>query len=406
MSLQVDIRQVIHSLSDALDLVGIDEVQHGKRVAFMAWECGTAMRLDPLTLEKVYHASLLHDCGVSSTQVHRSLVSELDWSGSQQHCLRGEELLKRCRLFCGLPLIIRYHHTHWQDLPADLDPEVALISNLIYLADRVDALVAQHGGIDILHARHSILEAIKKRQGVFFETKMTDAFLEVAASEVFWLMLDSRHLSRYIMEMERKSKPEVVDQKSFFEVATIFAEIVDAKSPFTVEHSLGVARLVRLLGGLAGLSADRLDMLEIAGLLHDLGKLNVPDEILEKPGPLTEEERMIMMRHSFESYQILSRMSGFEQIAQWAAYHHEALAGTGYPFHKDKKGLSLEARIIGVADVFQALAQNRPYRDALPLEKIFVIMDDMVADNTLDPQLVGLIKTHAEQCLRHAKCID
>ena len=80
-------------------------------------------------------------------------------------------------------------------------------------------------------------------------------------------------------------------------------------------------------------------MLEVAGLLHDLGKLNVPDEILEKPGPLTGEERMIMMRHSFESYQILRRISGFEQIAEWAAFHHEVLTGTGYPFRKDKKEL-------------------------------------------------------------------
>lgn len=406
MTLQVDIRQVIHSFSDALDLVGIDEVQHGKRVAFMAWECGKAMKLDSAKMEKIYHASLLHDCGVSSTQVHRNLVTELDWSGSQEHCIRGEKLLKRCRLFSGLSLIIRYHHTHWQDLPSELDPDVALISNLIYLSDRADALIAQHGGSDILRTRHTVLDNIKKYRGVFFDTRLTDTFLDVANSEYFWLMLDSRHLGRFIMGMEQKSKPQDVDRNTFLEMAIIFAEIVDAKSSFTVKHSLGVARLAKFIGSLVGFSDDKLGMLEVAGLLHDLGKLNVPDEILEKPGPLTEEERMIMMRHSFESYQILSRISGFEQIAQWAAFHHESLAGTGYPFRKDKKGLSLEARTVAVADVFQALAQNRPYRDLLPPEKIFIIMDNKVAEGTLDPQLVALTKIHAEQCLRHAKCLD
>lgn len=406
MRFQVDIRQVIHSFSDALDLVGIDEVQHGKRVAFMARECGKAMMFDPLKLDKVYHASLLHDCGVSSTQVHRKLVTKLDWSGSQEHCIRGEKLLKRCRLFDGLPLIIRYHHTHWQDLPTGLDPDVALISNLIFISDRVDALIAQHSSTDILRARYPILDTINKYRGVFFEKGLTDTFFEVAASERFWLMLDSRHISRYIMEMEQNSQPLFVDKNTFLEVATIFADIVDAKSTFTVEHSLGVASLARFIGSLVDLSDDEQDMLEVAGLLHDIGKLNIPDNILEKPGPLSEEERLIMMRHSFESYQILRRISGFEQISQWVAFHHEALAGTGYPFHKDQKGLAIEARIIAVADVFQALAQKRPYRDPLPPEKIIAVMADMVENGSLDPKLVALTKIHVEQCWHHAKCLD
>lgn len=405
MTFKVDIRQVTHSFSDALDLVGIDEVQHGKRVAFMALTCGKEMNLDPTNLERIYHASLLHDCGVSSTQIHRKLVTELDWSGSQEHCIRGEKLLEQCRPFSDLALIIRYHHTHWEDLPLDLAPDVALISNLIYLTDRVDALIAQHGGNNILHKRHIIFETIKKYRGIFFSTELTDIFLNVANSEYFWLMLDPRHLSRFIVEMEKEPKSQDVDRNIFLKMATIFAEIVDAKSPFTVEHSLGVSRLARFIGDLVGLSKDKQYKLEVAGLLHDLGKLNVPDEILEKPGPLTLEERMVMMRHSFESYQILSRISGFEDIAKWAAFHHEALAGNGYPFHKDKKELSLEARIVAIADVFQALAQNRPYRDSLPKDEILFIIDEMVAKGTLDPQLVALTKTYSEKCLQCANCI-
>jgi response regulator RpfG family c-di-GMP phosphodiesterase len=305
-----------------------------------------------------------------------------------------------------LSSIIRYHHTHWQDLPSDLDPDAALISNLIYLTDRVDALIAQHSGSNILQARNTIIDTIEKFRGAFFDARLTDTFLDVASNEYFWLMLDPRHLTRFIMDMERTSEPRRVGRDTFLEMAILFAEIVDAKSPFTVEYSQGVARLANFIGGLVGLPDDRQYKLQVAGLLHDLGKLNVPDEILEKREPLTEKERMIMIRHSFESYQMLSRISGFEEIAQWAAFHHEALAGTGYPFHKEKEGLSLEARIVAVADVFQALAQNRPYRDLLPMEEIFIIMDEMVAGGALDPHLVGLIKSHGEQILRHAKCLD
>lgn len=405
MTFQVDVRQIIHSFSEALDLVGIDEVQHGKRVAFMAYECGRAMDFSTTGLDRVYHGALLHDCGVSSTEVHRKLVTELDWSGSQYHCRRGEELLSRCHLFARLPPIVRWHHTHWEDMPKELDRDTALISNLIYLTDRVDALIAQQKNKEILIARHAICETIDGYRGTFFEADLVECFLAVATSERFWLSLEPRHLMRYIAEMEQAASPMIADKKTVLQIASIFADIVDAKSEFTMEHSKGVACLARYLGGLLGLNQDTLDMLEAAGLLHDLGKLNVPDYILEKPGPLTEEEKAVMMRHSFESFQLLRRIDGFEDVAEWAAFHHETLSGSGYPFHKDQVGLSTEARVVAVADVFQALAQDRPYRGSLPPEKITVILDDMVAQGSLDPALVSLVKKNLEQCWRQAKCL-
>ncbi len=406
MRFSINVRQVIHSLSEALDLVGIDEVNHGKRVAFMAVACGKAMQLSTEQLDTIHHASLLHDCGVSSTQVHRKLVTELDWSGAQEHCTRGKELLARCHLFDGLPPIIYYHHTHWEDLPSHLDPDLALISNLIYLTDRVDALIAQHGGADILMARHPICDTIKKYRDFLFKPELVDIFLKLATREFFWLSLDTKHLTSYLMDMERQTDEEPVDAHMLLEVATIFADIVDAKSTFTVEHSRGVARLAKFLGSLLGYSEDVLYMLEAAGLLHDLGKLNVPDEILDKPGPLTDSEMAIMMRHSFESYQILHRIKGFEKITQWAAFHHEGMSGAGYPFHKTPNSLSTEARIIAVADVFQALAQKRPYRESLTPEKIIITMTDMAKKGKLDPKLVALAGTHVEKCWRYAQCLD
>ncbi len=406
MIFRINVRQVIHALSDALDLVGIDEINHGKRVAFMAVECGKTMKLNTEQLNTIHHASLLHDCGVSSTQVHQKLVTELDWSGSQEHCTRGKKLLDRCRLFDGLPPIIYYHHTHWEDLPPHLDRDLALISNLIYLTDRVDALIAQHGGTNILMARHSICDTIKKYRDLLFKPELVDIFLKLATKEFFWLSLDSKHLPYYLMDLERQTDEQSVDGHTVLEIATIFADIVDAKSTFTVEHSRGVARLAKFLGSQLGYSGDMLYMLEAAGLLHDLGKLNVPDEILDKPGPLTDREMAFMMRHSFESYQILRRIKGFEKIAQWAAFHHEGMSGIGYPFHKTPNSLSTEARIIAVADVFQALAQKRPYRDSLAPEKIILKMADMAKKGKLDPELVALATTHVEKCWRHAQCLD
>ncbi|MCG8617016.1 MAG: HD domain-containing protein [Desulfobacterales bacterium] len=399
---QINIRQLVHALSDALDLVGLDEDQHGKRVAFMSRNCAENLGWDGSRLERLYNAALVHDCGVSSTEVHRRLTTELDWDGSQDHCLRGERLLERCSLFRDLAPVIRYHHTHWEDLPADLDRETALAANLVYLADRADALLCQNAHQDILMARHRICDTLSKYRDSFFDSGLVDAFLDAAGNEFFWLAMDSRHLFRYLIQMEQGSSAETADPQTLLEVAGLFADIVDTKSTFTHEHSKGVARLARLLGSFQNLSEDTLADLEIAGLLHDLGKLNVPDEILEKAGPLNESERAVMLHHIFESFQILNRIEGFSEIAQWAAFHHEDMSGTGYPFRKNRNSLSPEARIIAVADVFQALAQERPYRGALPPEKILPILKDMVQSGKLDPDLVALVEARPDACWRSA----
>ena len=396
---QIDFRQVVHALSDALDLVGVDELQHGKRVAFMAVECGRALGLDDAKLDRLYHAALLHDCGVSSTTVHRYLVTELDWAGADEQCRVGHDLLLEHELFADLAPLIRYHHTHWDKLTAkDINNETALINNCIYLVDRVDALVAKQSIEELLFCNEEIRDTIAKYRGSFFAPQLVDVFMDVSANEFFWLNLHPRHLDLYLSEMSLESKPQPIDQDCLLRIARMFATIVDAKSPFTVEHSHGVSRLAKRLGTLLDLPETNCEELEVAGLLHDLGKLRVPDEILEKPGPLNEKERATMKHHSFESYQILRRIDGFESIAEMAALHHETLSGEGYPFHRAEAGLSREARIIAVADVFQALAQNRPYRGSMSPEKTMAILQEMADSNKLDQKIVRTVKENFSSC--------
>jgi HD-GYP domain-containing protein (c-di-GMP phosphodiesterase class II) len=151
-----------------------------------------------------------------------------------------------------------------------------------------------------------------------------------------------------------------------------------------------VAQLAGHLAGRMGFPEDGLAQVEIAGLMHDVGKLCVPDEIVEKPARLTPVEFSVMERHSFETYQILRHVPGLETIAEWAAFHHEALNGHGYPFRHKGERLSMEARIVAVADVFQALAQERPYRGAQPAGEISGILDDFVDKGVLDGDVVAV----------------
>lgn len=401
---EINLREAIYSLSDALDLVGVTHIHHGKRVAFMAAEVGKWLQWPRLQLDDLFQAAILHDCGVSKTAVHAKLA-QLEWEEEGEHCLIGANLLASCALLRHLAPIVRHHHTHWVDLKdLDLPQTVKLSANGIYLVDRVDILTLKYvtGGIDILLGKDEIRQQVLARRGSWFCPELVDAFMELSESEAFWFMLESDHVNGYVATWLAQTTKQPMAFEDLSSLMHIFSSIVDAKSSFTKEHSDGVASLARYLGEQMQLEEDRCDMLELAGLLHDIGKLRVPDELLEKPGPLTAKEKYILSRHSFDTYNILCNIKGLERIALWAAQHHERVNGTGYPYHSGSSALSLEARIIAVADVFQALAQRRPYREALAQEDIIGILHQQVANGRLDPDVVACVASNLQSCWQEA----
>jgi len=397
---QINLHEAIYSLSDALDLVGVTHIHHGKRVAFIAAEVGKQLNWPRLQLDDLFQAAILHDSGVSKTAVHAKLA-QLEWELEEEHCQIGADLLASCALLRTLAPVVRHHHTHWTALlETDLSTEQKINANCIYLADRVDILTLSYvsGGSDILLGKEPIRQQILNHRGDWFCPELVDAFMGLSDSEAFWFMLESDHVSGYVATWLAETTQQSMAFEDLSSLMHIFSSIVDAKSPFTREHSDGVASLSRHLGETLNVSEAGCDMLELAGLLHDIGKLRVPDELLEKPGPLTAVEKRTMSRHSFDTYNILCNIKGLEQVALWAAQHHERVNGTGYPYHTRANGISLEARIIAVADVFQALAQRRPYREALPPQGILDILQEQVVNGKLDPLVVTCVAENLQAC--------
>ena len=405
-----DLRQAVFALSDALDLVGVDDVAHGKRVGIMAMFCAGMLGWSEDEQSRMFDMGLLHDIGVSSTQTHQHLLQEFDWPESQTHADLGCELLSQFAPLAHLAQPIRYHHTRWDQLipkvPVQLTMAQALQANLIFLIDRVDTFAAPHYGKQLFDQTENIRERVRSVEGTYFSPQLVQAFLRASRSEAFWLSLEPRSIQQLLQEqLDHGSRPRI-GMQDLHTLATIFARIVDAKSEFTAAHSLGVSRLARLLAEKMDISPEHCDMIEVAGLLHDLGKLRVPDEVLNKPGKLDVHERQIMNTHSFETYQILRKIDGFEEIALWAAYHHEEPDGMGYPFHVPEADLSLEARILRVADIFQAMAQNRPYRAGLSPEQIQTFMQDLVGKGKLDAQVVSVALANLPAAMRAATASD
>jgi HD-GYP domain-containing protein (c-di-GMP phosphodiesterase class II) len=399
---------VVVALSDALDLVGVEDMAHGKRVGIMGACFARALGMAERDVGFMFDVGMLHDIGVSSTRAHRHLADTFDMPDFQQHCLIGHALLSEFAPLATMALPVRYHHTPWDELQTlGLEPAVAMQANIVHLADRVDALATKSKAEGhILRRSDAIRAKIATLSGTRFAPALVDAFMRESQAESFWLQLDPRGIEAALVFRLEEQLPYRASMDELRQLALIFSRIVDAKSRFTSEHSSGVGSLARYLGERMGVSTENCQKMEIAGLLHDIGKLRIPDEILEKPGPLDPEEAAIMRTHSYETYLILQTIRGFEEINQWAASHHEQPNHGGYPFRVDGNTLPLEARILRVADIFQALAQARPYRPGMDSAAVQEILQRMAREKSLDPKVVEVVFSDLPAALRAALPAD
>ncbi len=382
---EVGLTQTLFVLSDALDLVGVDDVLHGKRVAWLACRLVDTLAAADLR-QDVHHASLVHDCGVSSTTLHRRLVEKT--TSVDGHSEAGARLVAGFRPLAHLAGVIRHHHTPWSQLH-DVDQRTAMMANLVFLADRVDVLQAATAPQDAAALRRVVLDRLLKPWAQLFAPQLLDAMRQVLEDPEVVHTLGSRARDGLAVEtQDANCRLTPVDARN---LALLFAQTVDAKSPFTARHSSGVAALTLHLAEASGRVHGSRAELEIAALLHDLGKLRVPDEILDKPGPLDAPQLATMRRHAQESRLILERIGGFEDIARIAGMHHELLDGSGYPDGLRGEAIPLEAQCITVADIFQALAQDRPYRQAMTRQETYGVLRGLANAGRLDSGLVDIL---------------
>ena len=147
-----------------------------------------------------------------------------------------------------------------------------------------------------------------------------------------------------------------------------------------------------MVGSMFGFSEYGRKALHIAGNLHDIGKMAVPDSILLKPGKLEACEKAVMLQHPYYTGAVLAGAGVPAEIVEWASWHHERLDGTGYPGRVTSHAISLGSRILSVMDILAALTEERPYRKAMAGESIRRVLDDGVRGGLLEPSVVGLLQ--------------
>jgi putative nucleotidyltransferase with HDIG domain len=401
--MQISLDRAILSLTGALDFVGIDEVHHAQRVALLAHAIAQTLNWDAQRCKRMLYAGMLHDCGVARIHEHRQLTETLEWPEADQHCIRGRDYLLACPPLAEYAKLIRWHHTRWEALPADLEVDSRLETNLIFLADRLDVLLAPYirdGSLrdELLLEHPQLIERLQGMAGTLFAPQLVDALRQVSTQEAFWLQCDPVYIHDELETQLAKLPSLTLNSEQALQLAGLFARTVDSKSHYTLEHSSRVARIARHLGAALKLEREHLDMLEIAALLHDIGKLRVSEDIIDKPGVLTPAERAIMKRHSYDTGQILRRVFPGQPIAEWAEKHHENLLGSGYPSRLTANDIPLEARLIAVADIYQALLQLRPYRRPFTPDSALEHLDKMAEQGNIDAAMVALLRQHQHAC--------
>lgn len=405
----VDLGRAVLIIARALDYVGVDDISHGRRVGLMCHRVAHRLEWDQHRRHQALLAGMIHDCGVSSTEVHQKLVDEVEWDGAEEHCERGVEFLKLVPLFEPYQVPILYHHTRWKNLPPSLSAEDADLANLLFLMDRIDVfraelVAAQESPIHLAHFRDRLIGKVAPFVGTLFDPKLFAAACEAMDRESFWIELEAEFLDAAILETLNDVDHRVdLVFSDIMGLGQMISQVVDAKSPFTHEHSVCVAELVYEVSGLAGLDYRRRLMLRLAALLHDTGKLRTPDYILEKPTELTAGERDQMLRHPLDSKLVLASLFPRTPIARWAAEHHEKLNGCGYPFGRSGAEIDLETRILTISDIFQALSQDRPYRRSLLLPQVIAIMQAMEERGEIDSDIFALFLKHADHFYQIAK---
>ena len=382
------------AVSFALDFMEKDRLgmqsNHGKRTAYLTVCIARRMNLSE---EEIYDAaalSILHDNGLSESSLYEDLPGEWDhavtrFEGSRGHCMIGEKNIKDYPFLTKPQDVILYHHERYDgngyfELKGD---DIPLISQIIAAADSFENYFKFADG-DYSHGE--VLKWLAICESGMVCPELAKVIRQMAEDQSVWANLSNDRIEQALDEVVPSFEMEVPLDK-IRQVTGVFSRIVDCKSSFTRRHSKGLAEKAARMAEYYNKDQEETARLIIAADLHDLGKLAVPNSILDVPRALTPEEFETVKKHVYYTRVALENIRGFEDITEWAANHHEKLNGKGYPFGKTGAELDFNSRMMGCLDVYQALTEDRPYRTGMPHSQAVKVLSDMADNGFVDSDI-------------------
>ncbi|WFD10472.1 HD-GYP domain-containing protein [Tepidibacter hydrothermalis] len=383
------------SISTALDFIEIDilsvETNHLKRVAYVSLKLAQYFDLTIQEQIDTVSFSILHDNGLTQTLLDNKIRSndlkEFYLRESfKEHCIIGEKNVSLFPFLTKHKNIIKYHHETYdgKGFFKVKGNDIPLIAQFIAFADYID-FVFKYKNVDD-KKKEKLISYIKEQKNKRFNVEIVDAFLEISSKDGFWEQLNDDNI-----EHSLKSEIPVYEQNmnidEVLKIMSVFSKIIDSKSQFTQEHSDGLAHKIHKMCENYNYDHHEKMKLVIAGKLHDIGKLAIPIQILDKPNKLDDEEISIMKKHSYYTDRCLSNIDGFEDIARWASNHHEKLNGSGYPKGLKADELDFNSRLVACLDIYQALTEERPYKKPFSHKEAIGILETMALNNEIDSDI-------------------
>jgi putative nucleotidyltransferase with HDIG domain len=432
-SREIALSELISALSRALDIAEGEPPGHAARSCLIGMRLADVLALDTGERSDLFYALLLKDAGCSANAAHMSALFRADdqvakhtsklvnwsrpvdafvWSlktvapdGSiaeradrlrairnegqvtrslmKARCHRGAEIALKLGFSAATAEAIRALDEHWdgQGQPLGLKgTEIPLLARILCLSQTVEVFHAARG-------TRIACRIAEKRSGQWFDPALVEALRSLRSDGRFWASLADPDVSA----VEPPDSVLTVDEARLDQIAEGFAAVIDAKSPWTHEHCDRVCAICMGIATQMGFDDPALHLLRRAALLHDLGKLSISNRILDKPGPLTDTERERFYEHPRLAEQILARVPSLRELAAVASAHHERLDGSGYPRGLNGEQLTMPMRILAVADVYEALVSDRPYRPAHPPEAALDLMRSDVPVR-LDPDAFAALE--------------
>lgn len=401
-NLTVNLADLLFSVSEAMDLSDASLVDHQVRTAYVCSEMAYAAELDYGQSERLFVAALLHDIGALSPE--EKLGAHIDEDlRPEPHCQRGGKLFREAFWLEPSAAIVDWHHTTMEahrNAGRSVAEADVLAAQILYLADHLERAIQRD--TYILHQTDSLRARMHDLSGRELHPDVVTLFDQVSRTEYFWLELVSKDVGRQLRGRNLLRSLEL-DYEAARSLASVFKDMTDFRSRFTATHSAGVAACACSLGEILSFTGKDLQQIELAGLMHDIGKLVVPNAILCKPSALTSFEYAVIRQHPYYTHRILSRVRGFEQIAEWAAFHHERLDRSGYCEGLGRTELDVGAKIIAVADVATAIAERRPYRSPGSESAILDALQSMARQGLLEGGIVEALSDNYRMVMDRAR---
>ncbi len=368
------LKSLIMSFTKSIDLYNYLLKNHHRRTAIASYHIGKAYGLDAAEISDLVIAAALHDIGALTISERDQLI-HMDIDNPHPHARLGSYMLDSFEPFHKISDILFYHHWDYRN-DGQWIPEkgrVPIESYILHVADRIDILV--NAKTPILSQKNEIRDIIESYKGTLFHPQIVEAFKKEAGKDTFWLDMDNLAMDTILDISIAKSLEIEMTMDLLEQFAYTISKIIDSRSKFTTAHSFGVSAVAYEIAGYMEYTEQKKREIRVAGLLHDIGKIAVSCAIIEKNGALSSEERTDIQTHVYFTDLILKNIDGLQEIANWAAHHHENHDGSGYPENLTEIGITEEMDILSYADIYTALSEDRPYRQGLEIKEIAEILE-------------------------------